>query len=179
MYNGDAADTNYKLWIEDYAGTIRDETTIVKTGGASDGTTDLSWNMTTSANAEYPMIPLESGEIVCWNDTTAAAKTLTVDILHDSTTNLKDDEVWLEVQYMGTSGFPLSTFISDAKADVLATAADQATAGGTWTTTGLTNPNTQQLSVTFTPQEKGYYICKVMLAKASYTVYVDPLIVVT
>lgn len=179
MYNCDNADTNYRLWIEDYNGSIKHETTLIKTGGASDGTTGLSWKMASSANVTYPMSPLESGEIAYWNDTTGAAKTLTVDILHDSATNLTDAEAWLDVQYLGTTSFPLGNFINDAKADVLATAADQTASSATWTTTGMTNPNKQKLSVTLTPQKKGYYIAKVKLTKASKTIYVDPLIVVT
>lgn len=180
MHNCDNADTNYRIWQEGYAGSVRSETTLVRTGGSGDGTTTLSWKMATSANAEYPLILLESGEIHSeWIDTVGAAKTVTVEILHDSTTNLKDDEIWLDVQYLGTAGFPLGSFANDAKADVFATAADQTTSTVAWTTTGLTNPNKQKLSVTFTPQEKGVAICRVMMAKASYTVYVDPLATVS
>jgi len=174
MYNCDSADTNYRLWIEDYSGSIKHETTLVKTGGASDGTTPLSWKMATGADAEYPTIILKSGEIVRWNETTGSAITVTVDILHDSVTNLKDNEIWLEVMYLGTSGVPLGAFVDDAVADVLAAAADQAASSATWTTTGMANPNKQKLEVTFTPQEKGFIHAVVHMAKASYTVYVDP-----
>lgn len=179
MYNCDSADTNYRLWVEDYAGSIKQETTLVKTGGASDGTTPIAWKMTSGADAEYPHQTLRSPEIVQWNETTGSAITVTIDILHDSATNLKDDEVWLEVQYLGTSGVPLGSFVSDAKADVLATAADQTASGATWTTTAMANPNKQKLSVTFTPQEKGFIHAVVHLAKASKTVYVDPLLQVS
>ena len=99
---------------------------------------------------------------------------MTCEILHDSVTNLQDDEVWLETEYLGTSGFPLSLFANDRAADILATPADQAASTETWTTTGLTNPNRQKLVTTQTPQEKGYYRCRVGLAKASYTVYACP-----
>lgn len=179
-YNCDSADTNYRLWVEDYCGSIKDETTLVKTGGASDGDTPLSWKMASSANAEYPLHILRSPEIFSERITSVGgSKTITVDILRDSATNLKDDEIWLEVQYLGTSGFPLSLFADDAKADVLATAADQAASSATWTTTGMTNPNKQKLEVTFTPQEKGVAIVTVCMAKASATVYVDPVAQVT
>jgi len=174
MFNCDSGDTNYRLWIEDYAGSIKNETTLVKTGGASDGTTPISWKVATSANAEYPTIHLVSPEIAKWNETTGSSVTVTVDILHDSATALKDNEVWLEVEYLGTSGTPLSLFADDATADVLATAADQTSSSATWTTTGMANPNKQKLSVTFTPQEKGLIIAHVCAAKASYTLYVDP-----
>jgi len=176
LMNSDSADTNYRLRWEVQFGTIVHETTLVKTGGASDGTTPISWDMTTNANAEWSHQTLDSSEIVRWNETVGSSVTLTVDILHDSVTNLQNDEIWLEVQYLGTSGFPLSLFADDAAADYVATPADQTTSGSSWTTTGMTNPNEQELSVTIAPQEKGYFIAKVRMAKASYTVYVDPLL---
>lgn len=178
MHNCSAGDTNYSLWIEDYAGTIRHETTIVRTGGASDGTTGLSWKMVTSANVAYPANALASPEAVRWNDATGSAITVTVEVVTDNVT-LTDAECWLEVQYLGTSGFPLSLFARDVKADVLATAANQASSSVTWTTTGLTTPTKQKLSVTFTPQEKGFIHATVKLAKASTTVYVCPKLDVT
>lgn len=183
MYNCDSTDTNYRLWIEDYAGSIKSETTIVRTGGASDGTTGLSWKMVTSANAEYPLIKLESGEIMAWNSTLSSI-TATVEIVHDTNvaggqgagtgSRFQDDEIWLEVMYLGTSGYPLGTWIRDSKADVLATAADQTDSSETWTTTGLTTPQKQKLSCTFTPAEVGYIVARVVVAKASKTIYVCP-----
>lgn len=173
MYGCDSADTNYRLWVEDYAGTITDETTLVRTGGATDGTTPISWEMVTTANANELVAPLVSPEMAVWNETTAASKTVTVEILHDSATNLTDAEIWLEVSYLGTSGVPLGSTASDHRATPLTTAADQTASTVAWTTTGMTSPNKQKLSVTFTPQEKGLFVGRVFLAKASKTVYVD------
>lgn len=174
MWNCDSGDTNYRMWVEDIAGSAKSETTLVKTGGASDGDTAHSWKMASSSSCIYPGTLLRSPEVSAWNSTTGSSITVTVDILHDSATNLKDNEIWLDVQYLSTSGRPLSARITDAKADVLATAADQTTSSATWTTTGMSNPNKQKLSVTFTPQEKGYIQARVCMGKASYTVYVDP-----
>lgn len=178
MYNCDSTDTNYRLWIENYAGSIKHETTIVRSGGASDGTTPLSWKLASSANAEYPVVRLESPEIVQWNDTTGASKTITVEVVTDNVT-LTDGECWLEVQYLGTSGLPIGTQASDEKASVIASAANQASSSVTWTTTGFGTPVKQALAVTFTPQEKGWFIARVVLCKASTTVYVDPLLTVS
>lgn len=179
LYNVDSGSTNYKLWIERYEGTIRDETTLVRTGGASDGTTTLSWKMVSNANVVYPTFTLASDEIVMWNEITGISRTVTVDILHDSATNLKDDEVWLEVRYQSDSSSPKGSTVLDLKANILATAADQTASSATWTTTGLANPNKQALAVTFTPQKKGFFIARVVLAKASKTIYVDPKLTVT
>jgi hypothetical protein len=174
MYNCDSGATNYKLWIETYAGSIKSETTIVKTGGATDGTTSLSWKLVTTANANEYVAPLITDDMAVWIDTTGASKTITVDILHDSVTALTDAEVWLEIDYLGSSATPLGTPSSDKRATVLTTETAQATSTANWQTTGLTNPNKQKLEVTFTPQMKGFVYARVCLAKPSYTVYVDP-----
>ena len=179
MYDCDNAATNYRLWIEDYFGTIRDETTVVRTGGASDGTTPLSWKMSGGGRNVYPGPQyLKSVEFALFNTTTGASKTLTVEGLHDSVSNLTDHDVWLEVNYLGASGAPLGTMASSSVADVLTAANNLTSSTVAWTTTGITNPNKWKLQVTITPALKGYYLCRVVVAKASQAVYIDPKITV-
>lgn len=175
MINSDSADTNYRYHKQTYQGTITQETTIVRTGGATDGTTPISRKMVSTANTKF-YAPLESDPIAFWNETVGSSITVTVPVITDNVT-LTDREAWVEVEYLGTSGFPLSLKASDAAADPLAVAANQATdSSSTWTTTGLTTPVKQSLSISFTPQEKGLVRARVMLAKASTTMYYDPLI---
>jgi hypothetical protein len=174
----DSADTQYRMERYQYEGSVYSETTIFRTGGASNGTTPLSHRMAASANRTLHL-PLYGPEMVIWNNTTGSAKTITVEIVHDSLTALTDAEVWLEVEYLGTSGFPLSLFASDRKADILATPAAQTSSSVGWTTGAITNVNKQKLEVTVTPQEIGVFRCRVALAKASYTIYVDPLLTVS
>lgn len=178
MYNCDNADTNYRLWIEAYSGSVRDETIIVRTGGASDGTTPISWKMVTNANSNELTVPLRSDPIAVWNSTVGTPITVTLETVTDNVT-LTDAEAWIDVDYLGTSGFPLGASISDKRATVLTTPANQTSSSVAWTTTGLTTPVKQKLSVTFTPQEVGFIYATVRLAKASTTVYVDPEITVT
>jgi len=180
VQNCDSANTNYYLWTEDVMGSVKHETTLVKTGGASDGVTPISWKIVTTANADdFPASAFVTDEIVRWNDTTGSSITVTVDILHDSVTNLTNGEIWVEVNYLGTSGNPLGVFVSDAKADILASAADQDASGATWTTTGMTNPNKQKLVVSFTPTVKGFIHAAVRTCKPSKTIYVDPVLQVS
>ena len=188
LYNCDSADTNYRLWCQYYEGDVKSETTIVMTGGATDGTTPIALKMSTTANASYPSVTLRSPEIFKRNETTGSSKTVTVEFVHDTnvaagqgagTANaFRDDEVWLEVQYLGTSGAPLATLITDT-ISVVATPADQASSSVTWTTTGMTTPVKQALSVTFTPQEKGMIIGRVCVGKASKTIYINPDLIVS
>jgi len=162
-----------RLRVADYAGTIADENTIIRTGGANDGTA-YSWKLSTSANALYPTIPLTTPELPAkWNDTTGSAVAVSVEVLHDSLTALNDDEIWLEVTYLPETTKQGET-VSDGKASYLVAATAQASSSAEWTTTGLMNPNKQKLSVTITPQSAGYIQARVHLAKASTTVYVDP-----
>lgn len=179
MHNCDSEDRNYRFAEHGFAGSVVNETTIVRTGGATDGTTPLAHKMVSSTGALFPQAPLRGPEMAKWNSTVGTSVTATVEIVHDSQgagsgSKMQNDEIWLVVQYLGTSGFPRGTVATSAKADVLATAANAPDSTETWTTTGLTTPVKQKLQVTFTPQETGYVLCRVVLAKASKTVYVDP-----
>lgn len=179
MHNCDAGATNYKSWIETCEGTIRQEVVIVKTGGASDGTTPKSLKMTASANANELTGALASPIISDWADTVGTSRTVTVDILHDSATPLTDAEVWLEVDYLGSSATPLGTKATGKRATILTTPSSSnafiSASTATWTTTGLTTPNKQKLTLAYTPQMKGEYLTRVVNAKSGKTIYVDQL----
>jgi hypothetical protein len=104
LHNSDNADTNYVLWEELIFGSVRHDTGIYNDAGATDGTTRISWKMVSNANAEYPLAPLRSPEIVQWNESTGSSKTVTVEIVHNSQGSgsggaLTDREAWLEVVY--------------------------------------------------------------------------------
>jgi hypothetical protein len=172
--NSDDGDTQYRMQRHRYEGDAYSETTIVRTGGASNGTTPLSHKLVSSAGLSFYR-PFHGPEMVTWNNTPGIARTVTVEIIHDSVTALTDAEVWLEIEYLGTSGVPQALFARDRAADILATPVAQASSSVAWTTTGLTNPNKQKLEVTLTPQEIGIFRARVALAKPSYTIYVDPL----
>lgn len=142
MHNCDSGDTNYRMQEEDFAGSVRSETTITRTGGASDGTTPLSWKMASNANARHPLVPLESPEIALWNETIGSSVTITVEIVHDSQGSgtagaLQNDEIGLELQILGTSGVPLGSFISTALQTTLTTPSDITSSSETWTTTRI------------------------------------------
>ena len=129
--NSDSADTNYRYYSKNYEGEVFHETTIVRTGGASDGTTPISRKMTSSANSKF-YAPLIASPITAWNDTSGSSKTITVEIISFGAAKLTDAETWITVEYLGTSGFPIASFSNDRAADILATPADQATSTATW-----------------------------------------------
>jgi hypothetical protein len=173
MINCDSADTNYRLITAGWGAALKTETAVYRTGGASDGVTPISWRIATNANTTYPLINFDAPPIIRWNETTGSPVTVTIEVLTDGVT-LHDDDAWLEVQYLDDAGYPLAALVSDERPSQLAAAADQDASTATWTTTGITTPVKQKLSVTFTPQEKGFIQAKVRVAKPSTTIYVCP-----
>jgi len=173
LINCDSGDTQYRYAQALYEGMETSETTIVRSGGATDRTTPIALKIVTTAGASARW-PYESLPMEFWNESLSAL-TVTIPVLTDNVT-LTDAEAWLEVEYLGTSGFPLGVFASDRVADpIFGTPANQTTdATSSWTTTGLGTPVKQSLSVTFTPAEKGIVRARVCIAKASTTVYYDP-----
>jgi hypothetical protein len=65
-------------------------------------------------------------------------------------------------------------------ADVLTTAAECATGAGVGSWSGESGTaKSYKLTSTFTPAEKGFFIARVALAKASTTIYVNPVLTVS
>lgn len=163
----DSGDTNYRTERYDYTGTLTTETTIARTGGASDGTTGYSWKVVTTANSER-IYPFECFPISIWNETTGSAVTVTVECRGASIPNL--DELWMDVEYLGTSGFPQGNFATTGHADLLATGTANTSSSESWG--GSTS--SFKLVKSITPQEKGPITAYIKVAKASSTYYIDP-----
>lgn len=168
MYNCDSADTNYKILVGDRQGTLRDETTLVITGGASE-----TWKVTTSANANEALTPFYSDFMLQRITSVGTAKTLTFEILHDSLTDLTDADVYPEVEFLGTNGTPLGVKVS-GKRPVLSGSTPLAASTAAWTTTGLTNPRKQKVTIEITPQEIGNVLARLVFGKPSYTAWMNP-----
>jgi hypothetical protein len=169
-----SAGVNYTVHSHRMSGLLIEETTIVRTGGASDGTTPIAWKIVTTADCLYSL-PFECPPIAIWNDTTGSAVTATVEGIWGGGAVPNDDDVWLDVEYLGDASSPQGSFVNDGKADLLATAAGQTSSSATWggSTTKF------KLGVTFTPQQKGWLYCRVKCAKAASTFYIDPLVTLT
>ena len=169
-----ASGVNYTVHRHRYSGLLIEEITIVRIGGASDGTTPIAWKIDTTANCSYSM-PFECPPIAIWNDTTGASVTATVEGIWGGGAVPNDDEIWLDVEYLGDNSSPQGSFVNDGKADLLTAAAGQTASSETWggSTTKF------KLAVTFTPQQKGWIYARVKCAKASSTFYVDPLVTLT
>ena len=173
MHCDDATDT-YRHEKITYMGTQIVETTAVRTGGASDGTTQISWLVSTSANPEWHF-PYECLPIVIWNETVGSAITLTVEGITASAAVPTDDEVWMDVEYFGDASYPIGSTATTGKATILTTGAAGTSSSETW----AAGANAFKLVKTITPQMKGPIIVTVKVAKVSTAYYIDPKITVT
>ena len=76
----------------------------------------------------------------------------------------------MDVEYLGTSGFPLGNFATSGAADLLASGTACTSSSASWG--GGTS--SFKLTATITPQEKGPITVYVKVAKTSSTFYIDP-----
>lgn len=172
VVNSDSASNNRRERYR-YQGSSKTELTIVRSGGVTDGTNQISRKIVTLSGAAFGS-PFEDAPVEFWNDATGSPITITIPVVTDNVT-LTNADAWIEVEYLGTAGSPQSSVGTCRVADFITTPANQPTdSTSTWTTTGLTTPVKQSLSVTVTPQTKGLIKARVMVAKASTTLYYDP-----
>lgn len=174
LIRGDSGATNYRDERYVYEGTQTVETTIVRTGGATDGTTPIAWKIATTANSKWTF-PFESQPITIWNDSTSAITTLT---FYGTTTGggvPNNDDIWVEVEYLGSSATPLGSFVTTTKADNLAASVttNNSADGSAWGGSGAGN-GFKIVVPSFTPGMKGPINITIKVAKASSTYYIDP-----
>lgn len=171
--NVDDGSTNYVYFGKQLSGVIDTETTIVRTGGASDGTTPFSLKLVSAAASGWPVHPLRFECKPVWLTTAGGTQTVTIEIVTDGVT-LNNDEIALGASYLGTSTAPLGAHVSTRKS-MIAAAAAVPSSSVAWTTTGLASPVKQKLALTFGGLQKdGWVVPLIELYKPSTTVYVDP-----
>lgn len=133
--NISASDANYYSASQSYVGKHINDTALYPS--TSDGAehngavVKQSHKVTLNASAKYPIPAFRTLDHALFN-TVTTAQTATIEIIHNEAANLKDNEVWMELEYLGTSGSSQSSFIDDAVADVLATPVDQTTSTADW-----------------------------------------------
>lgn len=182
MYNCDTTASNYRIMYASDLGFLRETTSITKVNGATDGTTALAWVITNNTNALNNIgarsFNFATPPIAYWNDTVGTPITVSLDVLTNSSTLLYNNNIWLEVEYLGDSSSTMSTIV-DSRGPILSTATVLPTSPATWNgTSGFTNAQLRQLSVTITPQMKGFIVVKVHIAFTTAVIYIDPKLMV-
>jgi hypothetical protein len=118
--NSDSSATNYRQQQDGYFGSLIQDTTVIRTGGTSDGTTAWSWLLTSKADVKW-VYPFETFPLPVWNATTAADVTVTLHGIINAAAVPNNDDIWARVIYPGSASFPLGTFKTNTKANNLAT----------------------------------------------------------
>ena len=132
--------------------------------------------VTNTLSDDFLYSPYLSLPIEVWNTTTSGNVTFTIATVTDNVT-LTNAQAWLEAEYQGATTSPLGSWSTSRVSDpVFGSATNLATdSTSTWTTTGLTTPVKQQLSLTIAPRAVGLIRLYVAVARPSTTVYYDPL----
>jgi hypothetical protein len=175
----DSSGTNYRQERYQYQGTQTVETTIVRTGGATDGTTPISWKIVNTANSKW-VLPFECLPSSIWNNTTGSNVIITI---YGTTTGggtINNDDIWFEAVYFGASGNPQGSFATSTKANNLASPSAYSSDASVWGGSGAGNGF--KMTVTLSapqPQLKGPIYVYIKAAKASATYYIDPKIVLS
>lgn len=146
VYSSDSVATNYVTQHYHYSGAMITHTTIVRTGGASNGVTPISLAITTTANANW-IYPYENTPISIWNTVTASNVTVTLAGIWNSASLPNNDDIWMDVQYYGSSSAPLATFATGSKANLLATNAALTADTSAWDSLVTARANTTAYSV--------------------------------
>lgn len=119
VLRSDSGATNNRAELHDYYGDETTETTLIRTGGASDGMTGFSHKFITTANSRWTF-PFEPMPYPAWNNITAANVTVTVEGIFNAAALPNNDDIWIDVEYLGSSATPLGSFGTSSKADNLA-----------------------------------------------------------
>lgn len=147
LSRSDSTAVNYGEQHVSYEGVQTDETVVVRTGGASNGTTAKSRKLSPSANARWQK-PFEALPIAKWNDNSGASKTATVEgIAFNITAIPKNDEIWCDFAYLGDASSPIATLVSGTKADGLATGSNQTASTQAWDSLATARANSTAYNV--------------------------------
>jgi hypothetical protein len=179
----DSSGTAYKSARYQYEGTETTETSITRVGGASDPTGQAqSRKIVTTANSQW-LRPFKAEPYAIWNPTTGANVTVTVCGTINAGALPNNDDIWLEVEYLGSSATTLGTIVTTTKANLLAANAAVASDSSTWNGggSGAGWSPFKLVAVLSAPQPgmAGYLHARVRAAKASTTYYLDPKIILS
>ena len=169
------SDSPSSLMSRGWGGSIDSSTFIYRSGGATIEGIAHSWLVTTTANCnEYA--PFHSPWIAGYNSSTGS-RVFSVFVVND-TGDFDNSQVWLEIEFLATSGSPLYTLASDQRATITTTpvAQDDDTTS-VWNGVGPAFTFKQKLAVTATVGEVGSFRARVVVGVASIAssrnLYVD------
>jgi hypothetical protein len=168
------------LYAASDLGALASTTAIYRTGGAEIEDTAVSYLVTTTAlcTEGSPFVTPWIYDVV----STTGSKTFDLYVVND-TADLTDADIWLEVEFLGTTGEAISDLTSNHRTITTTAAAHTDDTTSTWNGTGPSFTYKQKLSVTATVNVAGQFRARVCVGKTSVIssayLYLDPVITVT
>jgi hypothetical protein len=165
----DSGAHSYRNERYDYYGTETTETTIVRTGGATDGSTPYSRKIVTTANCKWG-VPYEAIPISIWN--TSLGSQIDIDLygIWGGGAVPNNDDIWFDAEALGSSGSPLGSYTTGTKSNSIASGSAHNSDSSTWG--GSTTAFRMRVSVT--PNLIGPITLYIKAGGASKTFYIDP-----
>ena len=127
----DSSGTNYNQGRIVYEGALTPSTAIVRTGGAVQGGTPISWAIVTTSGAAWTF-PFRAPGTWIYNSTTGSNVTVTLYGIWFGSALPNNDQIWHDVEYMGSSGSPIASLGSGTKANGLASGVAWAADTSAW-----------------------------------------------
>jgi len=119
VVNCDSGATNYQNARYGQAGSHVTNISVIRTGGASDGVTPVSWQISTLAYCSWP-VPFRCQGDAIWNSLLSTNRVVTLAGIWNSAALPNNDQIWIDVEYLGSSATPLASLATETKANVLA-----------------------------------------------------------
>lgn len=179
----DSGATGYKSARYNYEGTETTETAITRVGGSIDPNGQAqSRKLVTTANVLWQR-PFKAEPYAIWNDRTAANVVVTVYGTINAGSLPNNDDIWMDVEYLGSSATPLGTIVNTTLANLLSADAPVASDASVWNGGG-SGAGWSPFKLTKTlsspqPGMAGYIHVRVRAAKPSTTFYIDPTVVLS
>lgn len=118
--SSDSAAANYIKYRNMYQGLLTTETVVVRTGGASNGVTAISDKIVTTANSTW-LSPFNDIPIGDYNTVTGTNRVITLAGIWNAAAVPNNDDIFINVSYLGSSATPQASFATNTKASNLAT----------------------------------------------------------
>jgi hypothetical protein len=147
----DSGGTAYRNERYHWGAVETTSTTVVRTGGASDGATSISHRIATTVNlvainstpvSFFPALPL-----VIWNAVTGSNRSVTLYGIANDSRVPNNDEVWFDCEYLGSASSPQGSIASGTKSNMLATASSLTADTSAWDSAATARANSHAYSV--------------------------------
>lgn len=161
-----AGESRRQFVVETFNGTIENDVSFTRAGGASDRASgQFSRKMTPIVNGTRDnVLALEGPWERVWVEGDGSSKVLSVPIANSGAGDYQDDEVWLEALYPSEAGGAQHDFVT-TQAPLLNPSNVLDDAASDWNGGGAGSNNAQTLQATIAPDYEGPLYWRVMFAK--------------